>query len=108
MHGRIRREARTIAAVNHPSIVTIYHVEEAGGQYLLFMELIDGKSLDKNFPSKGLPLATIFDIAIPMARQDFFPNGGCDTIPWLKPASGYQEKGSGIWHRAGFFLLRIS
>ena len=72
MRERIRREARTIAALNHPSIVTTYHVEEVEGQYILVMELVDGKSLEKMIPSRGLPLATIFDIAIPMADKISF------------------------------------
>src|SRR3989442_15936026 len=43
--ARFEREARTIAALNHPNIVTIYSVEGANGVLLLTMELVEGKPL---------------------------------------------------------------
>ena len=49
------REAKAIAAINHPNIVTIHAIEEAGGIRLLVMELIDGESLDRITPTSGLP-----------------------------------------------------
>ncbi len=64
---RFQREAKAIAALNHPNIVTIYHVEEAEGQRLLIMELVEGESLDKLLTPGGLALAKVFDIAIPLA-----------------------------------------
>ena len=42
---RFIREARAGAAINHPNVVTIYHVEEAGDIPFLIMELIKGQSL---------------------------------------------------------------
>jgi TolB-like protein/Tfp pilus assembly protein PilF len=65
--ARFEREARSLASVNHPNIVTIYSVEEAGGVRLLAMELVEGKTLDLITPSGGLPLARFFEIAVPMA-----------------------------------------
>jgi serine/threonine protein kinase len=41
------REARTIAALNHPNIVTIHSVEEAVGVTFLTMELVSGQSLSR-------------------------------------------------------------
>ena len=64
---RFRREARAVAALDHPNIVTIFNVEEASGRRLLVMELIDGESLDRVVPPQGLPLARVFEIAVPMA-----------------------------------------
>lgn len=37
---RFRREARAVAALNHPGIVTIHLVEESGGVHFLTMELV--------------------------------------------------------------------
>ena len=38
--ARFQREARAVAALNHPHIVTIYSVEDAGGVHFLTMELV--------------------------------------------------------------------
>ena len=43
---RFRQEARTLAALNHPNIVTIYTVEHANGTDFLTMELVEGPWLD--------------------------------------------------------------
>ncbi len=64
---RFRREAKAVAALNHPSIVAIYSIEEDSGQRFLIMELVEGESLDQLVPPQGMPLAKVFDIAIPMA-----------------------------------------
>src|SRR5204863_410597 len=45
--ARFEREAKTVAALNHPSIVTLHSIEEAGGVRFLTMELAGGESLDR-------------------------------------------------------------
>ncbi|MCY2956203.1 MAG: serine/threonine-protein kinase [Planctomycetota bacterium] len=42
---RLRREARIVAALNHPNIVTGYDLGEEGGYHFFVMEFIEGKSL---------------------------------------------------------------
>ncbi len=65
---RFRREAKAVAALNHPGIVTIYSVEEAEGIHFLTMELVSGRTLHEVIPEGGLPLERIFQVAIPLAE----------------------------------------
>ena len=43
--GRFEKEARALAVLNHPNIVTIYDHGQAGGFYFLLMEFVDGVML---------------------------------------------------------------
>jgi hypothetical protein len=43
--ARFDREAKAVAALNHPNIVTVYSVEEARGVHFFAMELVEGSSL---------------------------------------------------------------
>lgn len=64
---RFQREAEALAALSHPNIVTIYSVEDVDGLPFLTMELVEGKRLSDLRRKGGLPLKTIFQIAIPLA-----------------------------------------
>ena len=63
----LAREARNLAALNHPNIVTVHSVEEAEGIPFITMELVEGKTLAELLPRGGWPLDRFFDISTPIA-----------------------------------------
>jgi hypothetical protein len=62
--SRFEREAKSVAALNHPNIVTLYSVEEEGDQPFLTMELVSGETLDRAIPQGGLPLDSFVRLAL--------------------------------------------
>ncbi|MCI0603137.1 protein kinase [bacterium] len=65
---RFQREAETIAALNHPNIVTIYSIEEADGIRFLTMELVEGETLIQLIPSNGLDIDTFVRFSTSVAE----------------------------------------
>ena len=63
--ARFQREAKTLAALNHPNIGGIYGVEEANGVAALVLELVEGPTLADRIAQGAIPL----DEALPIARQ---------------------------------------
>jgi Tol biopolymer transport system component len=63
--ARFEREARMLAALNHPNIGSIYGFENADGIRALVLELVDGETLADRIARGPLPLRE----ALPIARQ---------------------------------------
>ena len=65
---RFRREAKALAALDHPGIVTVYSVEEADGVHFLTMQLVEGQPLDRLIPEGGMPLDLLLATATALAE----------------------------------------
>ena len=63
--ARFEREAKTLAALNHPNIAAIYGLERSASTTALVMELVDGPTLADRIAQGPLPL----DDALPIATQ---------------------------------------
>ena len=51
--SRFQREAKMLAALNHPNIATIYGLEQANGTSYLVMELVSGETLAEHIKREG-------------------------------------------------------
>ncbi len=65
--ARFEREARMLAALNHPNICAIYGFEQADGVRFLILELVDGETLAQTLKARGVGLP--IDDALVIARQ---------------------------------------
>jgi hypothetical protein len=63
--ARFEREARVLAALNHPHIGAIYGVADEGGVHALVLELVEGPTLAERLVSGPLPVPE----ALAAARQ---------------------------------------
>jgi Tol biopolymer transport system component len=63
--ARFEREARTLAALNHPHIAHLHGVEDSGQTRALVMELVEGEDLAQRITRGPIPI----DEALAIARQ---------------------------------------
>jgi hypothetical protein len=65
---RFEREAKLLAALNHPNIAGIFTFEEISGRHLLAMELLEGETLRQRLSAGPLPLRKAVDFGIQIAK----------------------------------------
>ena len=57
--ARFEREARALAALDHPNIVGIHALEQDGDRHFLAMALVEGETLAQRLRPGGLPTADV-------------------------------------------------
>jgi len=65
--SRFRREAQTLASLNHPNIASIYGLEETRGAPHLVLELVEGETLAARLRRGPLPLGEALAVGIQIA-----------------------------------------
>jgi serine/threonine protein kinase len=66
--ARFEREAQALAALNHPNIATVHGVDDAGGEPILIMELVDGPTLAERLREGPLPIEEARAMALQMVE----------------------------------------
>ena len=64
---RLKREARTASALNHPNIVTIHEIAEADGTHYIATEFIEGTTLRERMTQGPIPPNEAIEIATQIA-----------------------------------------
>jgi serine/threonine protein kinase len=65
---RFRREAHTLARLNHPNICTIYEIEDHDGKPFIAMERLEGTNLKTHIARKMLETREVLEIAAQIAE----------------------------------------
>jgi serine/threonine protein kinase len=64
---RFVEEAKAASSLNHPNIITIYDIGQAEGVDFISMECVDGKTLDRLIPRRGMRLNEALKCAVQIA-----------------------------------------
>lgn len=102
-----KREAETIAALQHPHIVSIHEVGEFEGIPFYSMDFIDGKNLKEMISRAALPWKEAVRLTIHMARTMQFAHEQGVLHRDLKPQNVMID-GAGQLHLTDFGLARTN
>src|SRR3989442_551222 len=67
-HERLRREARSLAALSHANIVTIYDIDEVDGVPFLVLEWVPGSALSDRSNREPYGEEAFLRLALPIAE----------------------------------------
>ena len=72
---RFKREAQTVASLEHPNIIPVYRIGQVGGVFHIAMKFVEGRSLDVILETQGaLPVPVTLTVLREAARGLAFAN----------------------------------
>jgi len=72
---RFKREAQTVASLDHPNIIPVYRIGQLGGLFYIAMRFIEGRSLDVILEAQGaVPVPVALTVLRGAARGLAFAN----------------------------------
>ncbi len=99
--ARFEREARMLAALNHPNIATVYGFEQAEATHFLSMEVVEGATLADRIERGPIPLEQALPLFIQIAEGLEAAHAKGIIHRDLKPANIKIEAGCGSGTRPG-------
>ncbi len=84
---RLRREARALASLAHPGIVTIYAIEEVEGRVFLVMERVEGSTLAERLRRRELSAEELLELALHLTEAMAAAHGRGVVHRDLKPGN---------------------
>src|SRR5262245_53053049 len=66
--ARFAREAKMLAALNHPHIAALHSMDETGGRHFLVMELVEGETLAERLARGPMPASVALPVALQIAE----------------------------------------
>jgi serine/threonine protein kinase/alpha-tubulin suppressor-like RCC1 family protein/uncharacterized protein YjdB len=87
MIGRFQDEARTVAKLEHPNIVTVHAARQAGGLYFFVMKYIVGRDLDSILEHGPLPLPVVQSVIYQVATALQYAHGRNVIHRDIKPSN---------------------
>ena len=85
--ARFEQEARAVASLNHPHIVTLYSLEEIGTTVFITMELVEGETVAAMIARARMPLPGVLRIASAVADAVGYAHDHGILHRDLKPAN---------------------
>jgi len=92
LRSRFEREARAVAALNHPNIVAVFDFGVEGAQQYIVSELIEGEPLRALLKGKPVPVRKLVDIATQVADGLAAAHAAAIVHRDLKPENIMQAK----------------
>jgi serine/threonine protein kinase len=104
--ARFVQEAQAASALNHPNIITIYEVGQAGDRDFIAMELVQGQALDREIGRKALPIEKAVAYGIQIADAFAAAHAAGIVHRDLKPGN-VMLGGSGVVKVLDFGLAKL-